>query len=139
MKALSRALQAAVIFGVAACDGGVSEPQMPPPRDVAEPGFLDLVLTTPNSNDGIVLLTLSGGVMDSIRAKGSAELLDAIAGINTVRVLLAGDIGSGVVLEFWVPDRRLWSTYRAILDQVAARGTYEQRESLQAYVISVRR
>jgi len=112
-------------------DGGGTGVQ----QDVPDPGFVNVTLSTPNSNDGALLLTLSGGVIDSLTAS-SGGIFFAVTGTNTFRVMVAGTIANGPVVSFWMPDRRNVSQYVATLEQAAARSTYEQ-QSIGGYSLSI--
>ncbi len=127
----------AVVFAAfaIACSGDSSNGGGTGPQDVATPGFVNVTLATPNSNDGALLLTLSGGTMDSMAAS-AGTIFFASTGTNTFRVMVAGTIGDGPVVRFWMPDRRNVSQYVATLEQAAARSTYEQ-QSIGGYSLSI--
>ena len=118
-----------------ACSGDSSNGGTEPPVDVSNPGFVNVTLSTPNSNDGAVLLQLSGGVIDSLTAS-SGSIFFAETGTNIFRVMVAGTITDGPVVRFWMPDRRNVSQYSATLEQAAVRSTYEQ-QSIGGYSLSI--
>ncbi len=118
-----------------ACSGDSNNGGTGPPQDVSDPGFVDVTLSTPNSNDGALLLRLSGGTMDSLTAS-SGSIFFAETGTNTFRVMVAGAIVDGPIVRFWMPDRRNVSQYVATLEQAAARSTYEQ-QSIAGYSLSI--
>jgi hypothetical protein len=89
-------------------------------------GTLDVRLASPNTDDGAVLLTISGGPVDSVEAAGYT-LYSAAAGAST-RFIATGNVGSGTIARIHVPDVRLASRYVASIDQAAARLTYAQRD-----------
>jgi hypothetical protein len=99
-------------------------------------GALDVSLSSPNTDDGAVLLTISGGPVDSVEAAGYT-LYSAAAGANTLRLIAAGNIAAGTIARIHVPDVRLASRYVASIDQVAARLTYAQRDLAQYRVALV--
>lgn len=101
------------------------------------PGFLAVVLTLPGSNDDAgALLEVEGSGLDSLR---SAEFELFQAGTpSRRRVVLAGRLRTGEVLEFWVPNVFRASSYEVRLLQVAAAETYAQR-ALDGYRAEVRR
>ena len=107
-----------------------------PPPGPSGPGLLAVVLETPNSNDGALLFRLSGGQMDSLRVT-QLTLLTANIGTNERRVILAGNIGAGVVLRFWIPERGDLAGYSVVLEQVATRAIYVQ-QPLDGYSLSVK-
>ncbi len=118
-----------------ACSGDSGNGGTGPPVDVANPGFVNVTLSTPNSNDGALLLTVSGGVIDSLTASAGSIFFGA-TGTNTFRVMVAGTITNGRIVRFWMPDRRNVSRYLATLEQAAARSTYEQ-QSIGGYSLSI--
>jgi hypothetical protein len=78
-------------------------------------------------DDGAVLFTISGGPVDSVDASGYRLYLARIDS-NTLRVIVAGDLGSGIIARIHIADDRRLSQYSATLDQVAARVSYAQRD-----------
>ncbi len=128
-----RALALGVVVMLASC-GGEDVPSGPPPPP-SGPGFLQVLLQTPRINDGALLITLSGGPLDSLRVS-QATLLTAPPG-GDQQVIIAGDVRAGVVLRFWVPERANVANYRAVLNQVATRRVYIQ-QSLTDYSLTIR-
>jgi hypothetical protein len=96
------------------------------PSDPTE-GTLIVTLATPNTDDGAVLFTVSGGPVDTVEAVGS-PVYSARVDANTVRVIVTGALGSGPVARIRIPDHRQNSVYTATVSQVAARATYLQRD-----------
>lgn len=88
---------------------------------------LNLSLASPNTDDGAVLLTISGGLVDSVEAVGYT-IYTARQGPETLRLIVTGDLGSGPLARIHVPDSRLASRYSARVSQVASRVTYIQRD-----------
>ncbi len=105
------------------------------PDDTINPGFVTVTLATPNSNDGALLLTLSGGTMDSVQAS-AGTIFFAPTGTNTFRVMVAGTIADGPVVRFWMPDRRNVAQYLATLEQAAVRSTFVQQD-ISGYSLSI--
>ena len=105
--------------------------------DVPDPGFVAVRLTTPNPNDGALVLQLSGGerVVDSLIGS-TGSVFTAVTGPNSFRIMLAGAIGDGPVMRFWMPDRRDVALYTATLEQAAARSTYQQQD-ISGYSLSI--
>ena len=100
----------------ACTDGGtVSLPVDPEP----DPGFLTVGLAAPADAGAIgVLLELSGPAMDSLRAPGR-DLIDSDGGTPR-RVIVAGSLSSGPLLQLWVPDRRIRAQYQVRVLDVAS-------------------
>jgi hypothetical protein len=88
---------------------------------------VDLTFTTAAEDDGAVLFTLSGGPVDSVEAAGYA-VYSARLDPNTLRVIVAGDLTSGVVARIHIPDDQQLPRYAVTINQVAARASYEQRQ-----------
>jgi hypothetical protein len=110
---------------LAACSGGTGPTA----------GTLSVSLITPHLDDGAVLLTISGGPVDSVEAAGH-RVYSSQPDANTLRLILAGDLGSGTVARVHVPDTRQVARYTVLLSQVAARSTYAQRDPAH-YTISL--
>jgi hypothetical protein len=119
-----------VLFGTLSIAAGCS-------HDSNEPtaGTLKLNLATPNTDDGAVLFTISGGPVDSVAAAGH-QVYSALLDANTLRVVVMGDVGSGLLATIYIADTRLASGYSATVNQVAARGSYAQRDPA-SYSLSV--
>ncbi len=127
-----RALALGAVVILASC--GEELPPGPPPPP-SGPGFLRVVLQTPRSNDGALLITLSCGPLDSLRVS-QTTLLTAPPGVSDQQLIIAGDVRAGVVLLFWVPERTDVANYRAVLNQVATRADFLQ-QSLTGYSLTI--
>ena len=92
-----------------------------PTGDQSTPGRLELRVTTSASGVGIMRLVVSGGAIDSVTAPGFRVYRSQAPGTQT-RLLVVGSVHSGVVGYAWVPDTR--TNYSAVVDEVAASGTY---------------
>jgi hypothetical protein len=90
-------------------------------------GTLNVSLVTPNSDDGAVLFTVSGGPVDTIEAVGY-PVYSARVDANTLRIIVTGKLGSGPVARIRIADDRRLSHYTATINQVAVRATYQQRD-----------
>ena len=88
------------------------------------PGVLDVVLTTPNADDGAILLTVDGAV-DSVQ--GTPYLIFSAASGTVARIVVTGDVAGGVIARLFVPDVGIADQYLAHLDEVAQRGTFALR------------
>lgn len=104
---------------------GDSEPSGPPDPI---PGWLRIRFTSPNTDDGGVLFTISGGTVTSVRSP-YPDLFVTPSGTLPLRVLVAGNLASGVVVaEIQVPDVQTATDYTVVVEEVASRDTFEQRE-----------
>ena len=112
----ARAMLVAALLGVTACGGG---------SDLSAPlsGPLDLVLQTPADNDGIVLVEVAGGTVDSVTAL-SYRTESSSVGTAPLRIVVSGALHDGKLVRIWVPDRTRASDYSATVVEAAARGTY---------------
>lgn len=135
MRLRPKAWIAASVVAVTMSCGGDGDEITVPSTPSADPGFVNVSLSTPNSNDGAIMFTLAGGVIDSLTPAGGT-LFSASTGTNRFRAIVAGTITDGTVLRFWMPDRRNIASYTATLEQAAARSTYEQ-QGLSGYSLSI--
>lgn len=103
------------------------EPRTLEPIMPEGPGFLAVQLDTPNTDDGAVWFTLSGGPMDSVRVSQKTLLTrEGVAGQRSV--IVVGVISDGTVASFWVPERRDVANYQAVLEQATGLAAYEQKD-----------
>lgn len=101
------------------------------------PGAVELVLVSPNPDDGAVLLSLTstGVTVDSVVAAGF-DVARTTSGSGPI--LVWGKLANGSVLaRAWLADRSKGGDLQAEVHQVAARGSYVQRDPA-AYSVSVR-
>jgi hypothetical protein len=112
----ARAVFLAALLGVTACGGG---------SDLSAPlsGPLDLVLQTSADDDGIVLVEVVGGTVDSVTALGYRTEASSV-GTAPLRIVVSGALEDGKLVRIWVPDRTQASDYSATVVEAAARGTY---------------
>jgi hypothetical protein len=111
-----------LILGILSAVGGCSDDTSGPTATT-----LNVSLASPRSDDGAVLFTLSGGPVDSVTT-GGHQVYSARVDANTLRVVVMGDLGSGTLATIYIADTRLASGYSATVNQVAARGSYAQRD-----------
>lgn len=112
---------------LAACHGDAVAPPTP--------GTLVVMLSTPNQNDGAVVLTISGAQVSAVRAVGSLQLARQVDATGT-HVMLVGDITEGALVTFDVPDLSRAAAYVATLEQVADRTTFALLEPV-SYHLSI--
>lgn len=116
----------------AACGGEDSSAPVP------EPGRLQLVLQTPNTDDGAVWVRLEGEDIKAVHAVTGIELW-TVAPTSSLRHIVArGNITNGLIAEIDVGDQNRSGSYTASLEQVAARATYRQ-QPIGGYSIRVMR
>ena len=136
-----RTLRPLVLFLLAllatACGTGELTNPKTPDTSRATPGWLSLTFTTPRADDGAVQLTVAGPGLDSLQLTG-VQGFAAVSG-GTARLLMTGTIRTGAVARFWVPDTRNAAIYTAVVNEVAARGTYHLQDVAQGYGAGVTR
>lgn len=88
-------------------------------------GTLRLSFSSPNENDGALVMVITGPSITKIAAVGALKISTAAVGSNGQRVLVLGDLpGSGDILTFEVPDTSKTASYVTTLEQVADRTTF---------------
>lgn len=101
-------------------------------------GTLRVSLTSPNTDDGAVMLQVTGDI-DSVTVPAGLTLYEATPSATVVRAIVTGNIApGGTVLTLHVPDVGRASSYATQLLQVSARGTYVQRP-VGGYTLQVHR
>jgi hypothetical protein len=89
-------------------------------------GALNVSISSPQRDDGALLLTVSGGPVDSVESVGFR--IYSIRAPDSVKFIVTGSLGSGPVARIHIPDGRLASRYSAKVSQVAARASYTPRD-----------
>ena len=127
-----RVLAAAALRAIAACQ---LDDRIIGPDPARGPGALDVQLTTPNADDGALLLAFTGGPVDSVT---SPEF--EVAALETARaeyrVLIRGAIHGGAVARLWVPERGDRSAYVVSVTQAVGRSTYA-RHAVDGYEVTL--
>lgn len=117
----------ALVTVLAACAGDATGPEPPGPE--VQAGWLAVEFVSPNTDDGGVLFTFSGGPIDSIRGNAGLQAYARQGGAGTWQVLMIGrPVPVGAIGAIHVPDVSRAGQYRATITQVAARGTHQQRD-----------
>ena len=120
------------------CSEGPTDPSITTPTPNADQaGWLFVALTTPNGNDGVVQLSVSGGRIDSLEVSGGHGF--ALLANGAGRLLVTGEITSGVVARMWVPDTRAFASYSGSVEAAAASSTYQLQDISQGYAVRVTR
>jgi hypothetical protein len=81
------------------------------PTDIAEPGVLVASITIPNPDDRAILVEISGPGITAAEAAGSDVLLHARTTGQVLRGAAFGNLQSGALVRFRVPDARATSLY----------------------------
>jgi hypothetical protein len=85
-------------------------------------GVLNVNISSPQPDDGALMLSVYGGPVDSVESVGFP--IYSIRTSDSVKFIVTGSLGSGAVARIHVPDGRQASRYTAKLTQVAARTSY---------------
>jgi hypothetical protein len=96
---------------------------------------LEVSFATSATDDGAVLFTVAGGPVDSVEAPGY-QLYTSQTTPGSMRVVVAGALRAGVIARIHIADGSKLPQYSATIDQVAARGSYAQRDPV-AYSLVV--
>ncbi len=105
---------ACLLFLLAACHATV-------PSTV--PGTLTVHLATAGTNDGAMVLVVSGGAVQSVEAVGSYEVTSYTDGAG-VHLMVVGNLAAGALVRLKVPDVSRASDYVAVIGQVADRTSF---------------
>ncbi|HXE58322.1 MAG TPA: hypothetical protein VNK43_10000 [Gemmatimonadales bacterium] len=98
---------------------------------------LDIVLTTPHLNDGAVLVRIEGGPIQAVTGAPQYTSYAAVVGNFAARVLVTGNITSGVIATITIPDSRQAGNYVAVVEQAAARDGNHGLQSTSGYSVAV--
>jgi hypothetical protein len=124
-------LLSAVVAGLACTDVCDRNPTSPECAGKPQPGWVNVNLTSPapSSGDGGAWFRIEGGRIDSIQVVGPGlrAFWDSTVGVGE-EVIIAGDLGDGIVARVWVPDVNALDAYAVVILEVAARGTWQQRD-----------
>ena len=88
-------------------------------------GGLNVNISSPYLDDGALMLSVSGGPVDSVESVGFR--IYSIRAADSVKFIVTGKLGSGRVARIHIPDGREAFRYTARISQAAARGSYAPR------------
>lgn len=89
-------------------------------------GVLNVNVSSPQHDDGALMLSVYGGPVDSVESVGFP--IYSIRTSDSVKFIVTGSLGSGAVARIHIPDGRQASRYIAQVSQVAARMSYAPRD-----------
>jgi len=98
-------------------------------------GDLTLILATPGTSDGAVLVRLTGPIESITPASGYLLESEPLSGGMT-RFVIVGSIVAGPIARIRVPDINAVGTYLTLVEQVADRNTFALL-STAGYTVSV--
>jgi hypothetical protein len=145
---LARRARLAALVGAAAlfasCGGGdggaaptLPTPPVQPTAPVAVPGTLTISLTTPNTDDGAMLLEIAGPAsVAELTSPVQGALVYTRANGNSSRVAVFGSLGAGALLRFSVPDVNAVQQYAAQVIEAADRGS-ALRANVTGYKLTI--
>jgi hypothetical protein len=107
---------AAVVLLLGACGSDGPEP--------SGAGELTVSYYQGGPTAGALLLTITGGPVESITASTSQQVAFESPTPGTTRVVVTGDLATGALLRVRVPDVSKSTSYRVQVDQVADRVTF---------------
>ena len=73
---------------------------------------------------GAILLTISGGPVESVTAVGTHQVSSTSPYVNTTKIVVLGEVGNGDLLKIHVPDVSQVTQYNARADQVADKSSF---------------
>jgi hypothetical protein len=107
------AIALAALAGLPACGDGTAPPK---------PGTATVSFVTPNTDDGAVLVSLTGpGVRDAQAASFAYKVYWRVVSANELRLIVVGDLAAGVVATVTVDDVNKIGQYHATMLEVASR------------------
>lgn len=86
-------------------------------------GTLTLRLVRGGTNDGALVLVISGGSVSTVTAGAGYVVTSSTDGRGT-HLLVTGDVAPGVLAAVTVPDISLASAYTVTVEQAADRSTF---------------
>lgn len=137
IKIRSLLFAATAVAAAIGCADHATQPNPPAPPPPPPPGSAVVALATPNSDDGAVVLTLTGPGLTTMQSSLSTNLLySRVASDSEVRVILVGNLTAGPLFTFKVADGKQLSAYSATVGQVATRGDVLQANT-SGYKLSI--
>jgi hypothetical protein len=99
------------------------------------PGVLEVVLTTPSSDDGAILFQVDGTVDSMIAAPGYSGFSNVSPGFT--RAVVTGSVSGGIIARLYIPDVSAAGQYSATLLQAAARNSFAL-QPVTGYALTLR-
>ena len=114
---MKRLITAVLLLGLSAAGCGDSS------QNPSGAGDL-FVAYTGNGQAGAILLTISGGPVESVSATGTQQVSSTSPYANTTKVVILGEAGNGDLLKIHVPDISEVTHYNVRADQVADKDSF---------------
>lgn len=115
---LAGLLASFAVFGAAACGDDDSGGPVDPGPTV---GTLTVTLSTPNADDGAILLEVTGPDMTQVTTANPALYFRYSEAAGQLRAVFVGNIGDGALLSFRVPDVNAVASYIPTIVELADR------------------
>ena len=126
----------AVMVCAPSCDRMPVVVSLPPPPE-PKAGFLIVRLASPTSDDGAIVFEIRGPAAGTALASDTAMwIVGESVDSTTRRIVLAGDLETGPLVTFAVPDVSTAPLYSAIVLEVANRDN-AVRSSIGAYKLTI--
>jgi hypothetical protein len=124
--------------------GGRGDSAVTPPSASPTEASLTIALTTPNNDDGAVLVTITGPSVLGVVARPGIEADESQVtsnGLTTSTIIFRGDLANGPIGGIRVRGADAGAAYAVQVRQVAARasGSYALRSDLSAYQLTMQR
>jgi hypothetical protein len=143
MKLIRLALMTLTLAAAAACGDKATSPNppgppAPPPQPPPPPpGSAVVTLATPNSDDGAVVVKLTGPGLSTFETASSGYIFySRLAAEQEARVIVVGNVTAGPLFTFKVATGSAVSAYTATIEQVANR-TDALRASTASYTLTI--
>jgi predicted small lipoprotein YifL len=126
----------AVVATAAGCGDKATSPNPPAPPP-PPPGSAIVSLATPNSDDGAVVVTLTGPGLSTFATASSGDVFySRLASAQEARVIVVGDVTAGPLFTFKLAAGSNISAYTATVQQVANRSD-ALRASTSSYTLTI--
>lgn len=101
------------------------------------PGIVTVSLVTPNADDGAIALTITGPGVSEVKPGTSASVAYwRVVSASEARVIVVGNLSSGVLATFEVPDLSKVGQYRVAVLEAASRSDV-MRTAVGGYQVTV--
>jgi hypothetical protein len=133
----ARALALLAIAAAWSCGDQATQPTPPAPPPSTPSGAAVVVVKTPYTDDGAVIVDLQGPGLTRVGAADTTKLFYArMASDSEARVMIVGNLGSGPAFTFTLAAGTKLSAYTATVEQVATRSD-SLRTNLSGYTATV--
>jgi len=122
-----------VLAAMAGCGGDT-----PTGSNGPTPGPLTLTLATPSGDDGALVFTVRGALVQGFTPAAGLTAYTTPVGQTFIKIILVGPLASGPVGRLQVPDTRNATNYTASILQAASATSYAPQR-LSGYSIGVSR